>query len=238
VVVSWVSTPVATWTTLLLLLSIHLATNYAAVTSVSMRSLNRQRANIVLSRVLHSDVVLQPTQVSRLERVFERDGALRWVDGDRIIGYCHIGVTLSTILQRVSTRHSLTGSLDMQAIKMSDLMQVFVDEAYVLWFSNELVAWIALKEDATPNDQLRAWMHALLLAHRMRAKAADGKRGEDDDDGDDTSASDPLAELRLTLAEVRAKYDASVGRLREAGWDLDIAALETKTGTRMKVEQV
>lgn len=42
-VVSYVSSPLATWSCLVLLLSIHLAMNRAAVKSVSMHSLNRQR---------------------------------------------------------------------------------------------------------------------------------------------------------------------------------------------------
>ena len=52
VVVSWVTTPMATWATLIALLSIHLGTNYAAVKAVSMNSLNRQRANIVFGHML------------------------------------------------------------------------------------------------------------------------------------------------------------------------------------------
>lgn len=52
VVVSCVSSKWATWTSLIFLLVIHLATNYLAVFSVCMRTLNRQRANLVFSAIL------------------------------------------------------------------------------------------------------------------------------------------------------------------------------------------
>ncbi|KAL4975743.1 vitamin B6 photo-protection and homoeostasis-domain-containing protein [Aspergillus desertorum] len=45
----------ATWLTLVFLLSMHLSLNYAAVRSVQMTTLNRQRANIVFSTILSSD---------------------------------------------------------------------------------------------------------------------------------------------------------------------------------------
>ncbi|KAL4961429.1 RUS1 family protein [Aspergillus stella-maris] len=54
-VVSHITSFTATWITLILLLSLHLSLNYAAVRSVQMTTLNRQRANIVFSTLLPSD---------------------------------------------------------------------------------------------------------------------------------------------------------------------------------------
>ncbi|KAF2269277.1 DUF647-domain-containing protein [Lojkania enalia] len=241
VVVSWVSSPLATWITLITLLSVHLLTNYFAVTSVSLRTLNRQRANIVLSHVLQSGAVLRPQQVSSLERIFERDGVLRWAaDGDQILGRCCIGVTLSTLLARMGASRRRTGSRELQDIKLSELMQVYRDCAYILWYDRS-EACIVLKDGASPSDQVTAWAQALLLAHRARrhVKAAKGP-WEPNVGQDDTSVSATeggiLAELRFTRKEASKMFDAHAGRLREAGWDLEIAALETKTGTRVEIE--
>ncbi|KAL4948738.1 vitamin B6 photo-protection and homoeostasis-domain-containing protein [Aspergillus filifer] len=55
-VVSHITSFTATWITLILLLSLHLSLNYAAVRSVQMTTLNRQRANIVFSTLLSSDL--------------------------------------------------------------------------------------------------------------------------------------------------------------------------------------
>src|ERR1700709_848660 len=101
-VVSHISSQWATWTALIALLAIHLGTNYLAVKAVSMRTLNRQRANLVFSTFLedsksiHKEQSLKalptPEEISLRERIFERDGVLRW-KGSEIIGYCEIGVS-------------------------------------------------------------------------------------------------------------------------------------------------
>ncbi|KAH7125338.1 vitamin B6 photo-protection and homoeostasis-domain-containing protein [Dendryphion nanum] len=78
IIVSHISSPLATWSTLLFLLSLHLGTNYAAVSAVSLRTLNRQRASIVFATAIQTGRVLGPAEVARVEKVFEWDGVLRW----------------------------------------------------------------------------------------------------------------------------------------------------------------
>ncbi|KAF2178085.1 DUF647-domain-containing protein [Zopfia rhizophila CBS 207.26] len=229
VVVSWVSSPMATWFTLILLLSIHLGTNYAAVKAVSMQSLNRQRANLVLSHILAHDKVLGPTEVSKKERIFQRDGVLRWAD-DQVIGHCRIGVKLETILRQLGASHKRTRSLDLQAIKMSELMQLYDGEAYILWF-DQSEALIALKQGCTLIEQIKAWTQALLLARRARERKVSR---EAKDDGIVSEVR--LAELRLTMDEAGKIFDVYTERLRTAGWDLETAALETSSGTRAVIK--
>ncbi|KAL4881481.1 vitamin B6 photo-protection and homoeostasis-domain-containing protein [Aspergillus karnatakaensis] len=107
-VVSYITSFTATWLTLILLLILHLSLNYAAVRSVQMTTLNRQRANIAFSALLSSDpdatslasdreghlqpkrrsgakerekltkTILSPAQVARQERIFDAYGTLRW----------------------------------------------------------------------------------------------------------------------------------------------------------------
>jgi hypothetical protein len=222
----------ATWTTLIALLSVHLATNYAAVKVVSMRCLNRQRANIVLAGILQHGVVLQPTEVSKRERIFERDGVLRWAD-DQILGHCRIGVTLETVLKSMGHRHTRTGALDLQTVKLSELLQVYEDEGYILWFDrSQSEAMIVLKQDCTSIDQLKAWSHALVLAQSARAKMEkNGSQRQPKDDGS-TLSKHVVADLQNALQKTHELFAAFTGRLRDAGWDLDLAALETRAGTR------
>lgn len=137
-VVSHVTSRSATWATLLFLLSIHLWTNYRAVRAVRMRTLNRQRANIVFSsyiqslhdggpyeemrkfwpktgpRVVREDIKYKlpsPKEVSNKERIFELDGVMRW-HGGVIMGHCALGVPLKDILDTIlpSARYPMTGS--------------------------------------------------------------------------------------------------------------------------------
>ncbi|RDW60327.1 RUS1 family protein [Aspergillus mulundensis] len=104
-VVSHITGFTATWLTLILLLTMHLSLNYAAVRSVQMTTLNRQRANIIFSSLLSSDPdfadfvsnpnhqderslqqkhigrqvkPLTPAQVAKQERIFDAGSALKW----------------------------------------------------------------------------------------------------------------------------------------------------------------
>jgi hypothetical protein len=229
IVVSWVHSPMATWATLIALLSIHLGTNYAAVKAVSMRCLNRQRANIVFSHILSNQnaEILSPRDVSERERIFERDGVLRW--GEEVIGYCRIGVSLHTLLDRVNLfDRTRTGALDKLPVKVSDLLEVFTAEGYMLWLHDVQTTevLVVLKKDCTALDQLRAWVHALILVQSRRMKLL---AYVDQGDG---YAVPRLAELKHTLRERRNVFEKYTAVLRSKGWDLDVAALETRAGVR------
>jgi hypothetical protein len=229
-VVSWVSTPIATWTLLIGLLSVHLATNYAAVKAVSMRCLNRQRANIVFASILQHGEVPSPNHVSKQERVFERDGVLRWID-NRIVGHCRIGVSLEALLSRMVPQHKRPGSLDARATAVSGLLDVFADEAYLLWFTeSDDEAFIVLKHGCTPTDQLKAWAHALLLAHGRYRPVPESET--EDYDG---FSKRQLAEMRHTLLKTNEIFDKYSGTLKQKGWDLNVAVLETRAGTRVEM---
>lgn len=234
VVVSWVSSPFATWSTLMLLLSIHLATNYAAVRAVSMRSLNRQRANIVLSYMIQHQKALSPIEVSKKERIFERDGVLRWTDG-QVVGYCRIGVKLQALLEHLAPSHEKTKSVRLEAVELSGLMELYKDQLYILWFDAKTSeAFIILKQGSTPNTQLKAWTQALLVA--WRAKEAIKQQLASRGSGAESPGADTLSELHLTLKQTCETFEDYAERLKMVGWDLDIAALETRSGTRAVIK--
>lgn len=183
--------------------------------------------------------VLRPVDVSRLERVFERDGVLRWAD-DNVIGNCRIGVSLNTLLQNLSTGKQdkkMTASLDLQgAIKLSELVRLYDGEAYILWFDgSRCEATIVLKQGCTPIDQLRAWAHALLLAQRTRMKRSERERQPKDDGSGSDDQVLLLADLRSTMEEVRKKFETDEERLRDVGWDLSVATLETRASMRVLI---
>ncbi|KAK7977762.1 hypothetical protein PG996_003813 [Apiospora saccharicola] len=59
----------AVWCWMLILIGIHLWTNYKAVRSVQMRTLNRQRASIVTHEYRKSGAILRPEQVAQRESI-------------------------------------------------------------------------------------------------------------------------------------------------------------------------
>lgn len=192
-----------------------------------MRCLNRQRANLVFGHLLQNGTVLSPADVSSQERIFETDGALRWTD-DSVIGRCKIGISLNLLLNHMGRRHKRTGSLDLHAMKLSDLTDIFADEQYILGFSDaDYEASIVLKEGCAPVNQLKAWAQALLLAQRVRSQSLEQ---------DDASPGRRLADLRRTLKDANEVFDKYAKVLEGEGWDLDVAALETRAGSRIQLE--
>lgn len=133
-VVSHVTGFATTWIALLTLLALHLSLNYAAVRSVQMTSLNRQRANIALSALFESDskidlhhstiakepdfdsstelTVLTPAQVSSQERIFHRADALQWTSptqgSTKFLGSAEIGVSLDTFFKHAQRYNDST----------------------------------------------------------------------------------------------------------------------------------
>ena len=222
--VSVVSSPTATWSCLILLLSIHLATNHAAVKAVSMHSVNRQRANILFSAFWDQNKVLTPEEVSHQERIFEWDGVLRW-RSSAPFAKAHIGVSLQTLLNSLAPAHAATSSTRDANMQLKRLLELFGRDMYLLSYdSTRRVAYVVLKEGATPESSFKAWAHALLLSHDLNKLYA-------------TSA--PTIEiselLQSTLVDLTKYWDGFLKQLSTAGWDIGVANLETTSGTRLRL---
>ena len=229
VVVSWVSSTRATWSCLILLLSLHLAMNHAAVRAVSMHTINRQRANILFSTLLDHGKVLDPEQVSGEERIFEWDGVLRW-KGSTPFAKARIGVSLRTLLSSMAPRHAATGSTSDANWRLTKLYKAFAREQYLLWYDvRRQVAYIVLKSDATPSDSLKAWTQALLLAHRLHVSKQYAIGARDDE---------IFEILESSLVDLSKQWKYMIERLVTVGWDVDVSNLETVSGTRIRFTQI
>ena len=188
-----------------------------------MLTLNRQRANIVFSNILANGKVLTPREVSREERIFERDGVLRW-NGARAVGQAKIGVSLQAILASMGSSHSVTQTYENSAEALARLLLVFEKESYLVWMKNEDVC-IVLKEKASSESQLKAWALALWVAHRAHQDPAA------------VSSNETLMQLlTLSLGELTSRWHADVAALTAAGWDVDTASLETASARRIRVD--
>ena len=216
----------ATWTSLILLLSIHLAMNHAAVRAVSMHTLNRQRANIVLSNFLDGGKVLTPDEVSVQERIFEWDGALRWKSSG-VIGKAYIGISLQKLLHSLATRHSITSSVRDADVDIERLIELYRSEGYILWLNQaDRTAYIVLKDGTGPTSSLKGWAHALWASQQISIDATSAGCG----------GEAKLELLRRSLEELTSRWDELLGGLRAAGWDLGSASLETSTSTRIRLQ--
>lgn len=211
-VVTWVTTPFATWSALILLLAVHLGMNHAAVRAVTMRTLNRQRATIVFSHFLAHGSILDPDQVSVRERIFERDGVIRDA-GDKILGRCEIGISPSKLLLRLGATSTTSRSMRVAEKDLSDVFAKLEDERYALHVMEPPIstAYILLSKESTSCDHLKAWYNAILTLHAMTLSEVGEPKWE-------------------TLGSAWTSIEHN---LKLVGWDLETAALETHPGSRV-----
>jgi len=221
---------------LVLLLAIHLATNYKAVSCVAMRTLNRHRTNIVISWFQETGIVLTPKEVSKRERVLEKSGVLRW--GNSVIGFADVGVQFATILTSLIEGDGTTGSVDHDASgcrRIQELASIFHKEKYLFWptttgrrgSSSSLPrVHICLKTGASANDQVRAWSHALNVAKELSRRRSRGEHN---------GYYERIGLVQATMGEMEKTFADVAKRLAEKGWDLDTACIETRSGFRVAV---
>ena len=198
--------------------------NHAAVRAVSLHSLNRQRANTVLSNLLVDKRVMTPEEVSSQERIFEWDGVLRW-KGSLPFAKALIGTPLLSLLKTLAPAHTVTGAMRDGDLILERLIKIYSQEDFLVWYdSPKRTAYIVLKDQASAKAQLKAWALALWGAHRFRKQYATGANTEN-----------ILELLEITLRDISNQWGDCIERIRAAGWDLDIANLETSSGSRIHV---
>jgi Vitamin B6 photo-protection and homoeostasis len=220
-VVSRVTTQIATWSLLLILLAIHLSTNYLAVSAVAMTSLNRQRANLVYSQFRAKGVVQTPAQVAKLERIFTAGSSLHGI-GRVPLGACEIGVRVDRLFQVSSANGLVTPST-------RRIMKAFSGEKYILCFSTRsghVSTYqgysIFLVKGSTPSDHLKAWIHAMELAHLVN------------EEGPLQVHSDHSVDLLVgSLRKVNNIFPALWQELTKAGWNVENPALLTRPSYRI-----
>ncbi|KAK5138337.1 hypothetical protein LTR08_003398 [Meristemomyces frigidus] len=228
-VVTWITTPLATWTTLLLLLSIHLETNRRAVRAVSMRTLNRQRATLVYHE-LRRGKVPKPQDISKQERIFEWDGVLR-DPNNQVNGSCLVGASMKSFLSSLeSQQRSATGAMTVDSAGLITLLKQSDDRMYLLSFDSNLhpVRFdIVIKTGATPVDVLTAWWHALALSERISALSSWSHTPE--------KQQDRIRMMEETAADAKELMQKYGEDMKKAGWDLGTGALETTSSIRVGV---
>lgn len=225
-----------------------------------MTSLNRQRANIVFSALLDSDrglaleldldpttptpsekkvTLLTPAQVSKHERIFHRDGALQWTQHSSThttttthdLGSAQIGVSMSTFLGGPGSGNNNTSF--QHTLPLQRVAAVFANELYILFLvplsnTDGNAKWhasILLKRGCAVEHQLKAWTHALLAA-RVLARITMGSS---------VDAVLTVVEGTLALLNTDHRFETYLTGLSGVGWDVDIAALETRGGRRVDI---
>ncbi|TGZ80329.1 DUF647-domain-containing protein [Ascodesmis nigricans] len=258
-VVSQVTSPLSTWTLLILLLIVHLATNYKAVRCVSINTLNRQRISILFATFHNDSTILTPAQASAYERILTTGNTLRW--GNEVIGTCEISTKFSALLYSVGrdTAGEFTVEVDRIPVSAStpetitSLATVLENENYLLWFSPPPESHssfsfsrfglrgkgihphitIVLKTSADTKDTIKAWIHALLVAVELTQL----QKFVPEKPWWRLMAVEKIHIVEFTLRKVVIAWEEFVEGLEGAGWDLGTAAVETGVRWRVQMER-
>lgn len=216
---SHVTSRKTTWMVLLLLLTVHLVMNYLAVRSVILTTLNRQRATIVYSHYRAKGGVLTPFQAACRERIFEHSGTIRDVATGSRLGTCRICCSFSEFLHLSGLDRRRKA--DTNSRSPTQILSVFQDERYLLCpcldssKSRRLMLAICFKENAGPEDHLKAWLHAyeVIALHAQRPKE------------DIKSTPIPIGDaVNTSMQAIRVAFPSLLTELKLKGWD-------TKNGT-------
>lgn len=233
------------WMTVVLLLSLHLWTNYQAVSSVVIRTLNRQRTNIVFSDIINSlpelehslnsdadstramsKLILNPRRTSTKERILETDGVLRWYNfrsgTDMILGYAKFGGFKNILVQLPSTI-SLQQLLNANDANISGYILYY----HILRHTGHVRIDICLVDGNSINkdkhSDLQAWVHALLIAKTLKST--------------NSSIVDPLTvitDARQTVVKLFHNMNIPQG-LSYAGWNLDKSFIQSHPNPCLKL---
>ncbi|KAK4184139.1 vitamin B6 photo-protection and homoeostasis-domain-containing protein [Podospora australis] len=216
-VVKLVEDKATVWILMVLLAGAHLATNYKAVRSVRMRTLNRQRATIVFKEWLDNPgTILSPAQVAERESIlFKTRGNLSSKTGE-YTGFCSFANygELKTWNKRGYHRYEIETA--------GYFMGVWHRGGY-FYFK------IALKEtrDKKGQQALEAWFDAVNHAYHF-----DSFFAQKDHDHHELESQQRLLPLGHVSTEQKENIFAA---LEKAGWDLDTNALETRLPVRVRV---
>ncbi|KAH9947073.1 vitamin B6 photo-protection and homoeostasis-domain-containing protein, partial [Amylocystis lapponica] len=226
VVMHYVDSARTTYTVLVILTFCHLSANYLAVRVVTMRSLNRQRANVVWMAFRSSSnaqnkngaaaLVLTPEEMATREYIFFDPSALYDATMPRtLLGHCHVGSAFKAVMSSLSTS------------QLRQVLDIFSDEMYILWYSAEApdssVLHICLKHGHTPPDHLKGWAHAQELALASKGKPP-------------RAFEERLDTVRATLVRVTELFAPFLAGALTAGWKIEEGGLLAGSPRTISVE--
>lgn len=223
VVVSRVEGLWATWCWMIVLLGLHLWFNWLAITSVRLRGLNLQRAGMVFNNLIRDVHLNDVDSIGKKERVFGRANTVRDDRGNLILTG-EVGSEVADLTKLMGSRkHSGSKSEILEGNTLQRLLHVFAEEQYLLWLTaQDRKAIVLFKEGVSRDDQLKAWCHAIRVAHYM------GRQ--------DLQDSDMLRMISDTLSINNSAWQDFRQRIADGGWDVTATVVESTPSTRLRLK--
>jgi hypothetical protein len=152
---------------------------------------------------------------------------------------CLKSISWQSQAQSHTEKDNTTALTTSETTAMQQLMDLFRNESYALWTSNDkpgskVLVHIMLKQGCSAESQLKAWCHGLMLAKEISDEAtkrpsasavvATGEKH--------LRTAQGLKRVSSTLDRTSKAFDEYSVRLQSAGWELGHATLETHAGPR------
>jgi len=221
-IIQHITTRSATWISLIALLFLHLLTNYLAVRSVVMTSLNRQRLTIAYTSYRADGKIPTPADVSQREQILDFRGGLADYGGP--CGTCCIESDGSNLV---------TAAQEEPGVRWDELCRIHEREKFILGPNRTSArnrkpqsACIYFKTGWTPRDSLSAWIYALEFL-RIQTPASPSGRVVFN------QSIDTLGESLVASRETVSKF---VDGLQEAGWNLENTCIVTESISTVDIE--
>lgn len=161
-----------------------------------------------------------------------------------------IGVSLPTFFQNASHDKFHTSPSFQTPIPMKQLTSLFANESYLLFLSpasrkshhktqTKWQAAILLKRNCPVQSQLKAWMHALLAARVLSTCTPPPPSTMPESTNSIQQNTDTPESVCTILARTLdflnhdSRFETYASTLSQAGWAMNIAALETRGGRRV-----
>lgn len=172
-----------------------------------------------------------PESVAMQERIFANPSALyhSLSGSDAALGTCQIGSSFAAIASPRVVPPTSPSLQPLSSAEIEAVLEFFSEEKYVLWFNSysrsACQIHICLKAGHTPQDHLKAWVHAqevaLLLNRRMpqNFEAA-------------------MAAVQVANSVVEELFQYFVDKAQESGWKIEESALLSGSPRTISVESV
>ncbi|ETN38025.1 uncharacterized protein HMPREF1541_07648 [Cyphellophora europaea CBS 101466] len=224
-VVGRIEGPLVTWGVLLVLLAGHLWANWAAVSSVRLRTLEGGRMAMVGARLMEGSGV-SVEEVGREESILldvaqtgRKNMPLRL--RGKVVGTCCFGGVRGLLACAGWSSQAGDRAYVGDAPSLRSLIEIFQEENYLLWWDWKARRCVVLlKGGGDVAAQLKAMCHAFRICGTV---------------GHDTERKTALDIIRETLVINRAEWSRLSTAVRVGGWKFETSDSMAGSGTRFEV---
>lgn len=203
-----------TWMVLIVLLATHLGLNYLAVRAVVLRTLNRQRANLIYKEFRFEGRMPSPSEVARLEHIFQNPSVIRDSRTGKTLGSILVCSTVEDLTDTISNTY-------MPDQLWRETFDIFQKESYILLTSPKKpqLVYICFKYKATSEDHLKAWITACEVLH-LPCVDNEHEKGH--------NRRSQMSYVRDSLDKVNKVFLDFLEKAKDLGWDVSTDAIITK----------